>query len=436
MYRYFFTVLLFGILGTIKAQEIQAISVGARMPDYEFDALNYSKSRLNIRDFSGKLLLLDLWNTRCASCIAQFPKLTELLKEFEDKIAIVAVGIHDDKYSDIYRFYNDKLGGDTGSFSLPIAISPRDDSVFRKMVPYTGFPHVLWISPDQEIIGITGAAAITAENIQSCLDNNPPDFMVKRPRKYVSIDDEFLIPIDGYQNSLGIPVSSGYVDTLIGTSGDLHAIDGYKRMFFVNASIHTMYRFLYQNLYRLDWLSGFGGLRRIVTDGAFPYWGGLEQYGFNYWQNVSYRKHHLYCWELILPDTLSEKAAYARAIELLDQYFHVRSKIEMEVYNVLLILPENSDLNQKKNVHMLDSGRYQNLSSLVDWLNSPLRNLPTRYLVLNETISNSAIINHRNTSNEVFGIVGVMAYVRKLGLSFKEKRLEVPVLSLTYLGDR
>src|SRR5690606_6853422 len=212
---YYALIVCWGIAISAKSQNTIALNIGDKMPDYHFEALNYPKDQISVSDFAGKLLLFDLWNTRCASCIAQFPKLSELSQTFADQLAIVAVGIHDEKFSDIHQFYTDRLGGIEGDFRLPIAVCPRNDSVFHQLIPYSSVPHVVWIDSERRIIGITGSDAITAENIQACLDGNPPDFGVKRMVRYKGVDEEFLIPVSLFEDYVGQPVFTGYADSLI-----------------------------------------------------------------------------------------------------------------------------------------------------------------------------------------------------------------------------
>src|SRR6266487_544306 len=68
--------------------------IGKPCPDFTLNGiLNYPKSKASLQDFKGKWLILDFWSRGCSACIASFPKLNELTKEFKDKAQIVLVGI-------------------------------------------------------------------------------------------------------------------------------------------------------------------------------------------------------------------------------------------------------------------------------------------------------------------------------------------------------
>ncbi|WP_341843585.1 TlpA disulfide reductase family protein [Chitinophaga caseinilytica] len=50
-----------------------------------FEGKTTKGTHLNIKDFKGQVVLLDLWSIGCSSCIAAFPKVNLLLEKYKDK---------------------------------------------------------------------------------------------------------------------------------------------------------------------------------------------------------------------------------------------------------------------------------------------------------------------------------------------------------------
>ena len=70
----------------------QSLKVGDKVPDITFtNLINFHDKTARLSDFKGKLLILDFWNSKCSPCIASWPKLLELQKEYHEEIQIVLV---------------------------------------------------------------------------------------------------------------------------------------------------------------------------------------------------------------------------------------------------------------------------------------------------------------------------------------------------------
>ena len=68
------------------------LKTGQFAPDFSVKDLNGKE--VHLKDFSGKVVLLDFWATHCAPCIRDFPKLKALYESFSrDDLAIVGISI-------------------------------------------------------------------------------------------------------------------------------------------------------------------------------------------------------------------------------------------------------------------------------------------------------------------------------------------------------
>jgi cytochrome c biogenesis protein CcmG/thiol:disulfide interchange protein DsbE len=73
--------------------------IGKPAPDF---TVRDADRRVDIRDFRGKIVLLNFWATWCAPCVEEMPSLVQLQQRMKDKgVTVVAVSVDQD--SDAYQ---------------------------------------------------------------------------------------------------------------------------------------------------------------------------------------------------------------------------------------------------------------------------------------------------------------------------------------------
>ncbi len=84
----------------------QLIAEGSILGNWSLPFYNGLKTdSLSLYDYKGKLVMLDFWIKSCGPCIASFPKLNELQKEFgTDKFQLLSINAEDNE-DDIKFFY-------------------------------------------------------------------------------------------------------------------------------------------------------------------------------------------------------------------------------------------------------------------------------------------------------------------------------------------
>ncbi len=81
-------------------------SVGAMLPEVTGKRLDGLEERLS--DYRGRIVLLDFWATWCGPCVADFPKLRELVAKLPaDRFALVSIS-GDEELGTVTRFIEDK----------------------------------------------------------------------------------------------------------------------------------------------------------------------------------------------------------------------------------------------------------------------------------------------------------------------------------------
>lgn len=149
---------------------IQPLKVGDKVPEIFFNnVLNYKSKSAKLSDFSGKVILLDMWSTLCTSCIAAFPKMEELQEEFSDQVQILLVNSEGGKYDSYTRILSilNKNKDRTGYYPrLPI---PSLDTILNLYFPHNSVPHYVWINKEGILLGATRSEYVSSDVIKQIL---------------------------------------------------------------------------------------------------------------------------------------------------------------------------------------------------------------------------------------------------------------------------
>ena len=150
------------------------LTVGATLKSHEIrNVINYKKNKLDISDFSGKVIILDFWATWCTPCVAALPKLDSLQKKFGNQVQVLPVTYQDAK--NVERLFSKDRR--LKNISLPFATS---DETLRYIFPHKSLPHYVWINKEGKIVAITGMQEVNEENIRKVVDNHQVSFRVKK----------------------------------------------------------------------------------------------------------------------------------------------------------------------------------------------------------------------------------------------------------------
>ncbi len=71
---------------TLFAQEFKIKSIDGDIYD-----INISKSKITLKEFPDKVILLDFFSTTCPPCLKELPELTKLQETFHDSLQIIGI---------------------------------------------------------------------------------------------------------------------------------------------------------------------------------------------------------------------------------------------------------------------------------------------------------------------------------------------------------
>ncbi len=160
-----------GFLPELRAQlkdPVRKLSVGDTLPPHLLRMLGGEVRPLS--DYRGRAVILDFWNTSCVACVASWPKLLNLQQEFGESLRIILVNTTQDEVA-IRKFIDKRRELTDVNMNLPMVWG--DTVLTRKMFPYSGLPHVVWLDQNGVVAAITGGPELKADNIRALIERKP-----------------------------------------------------------------------------------------------------------------------------------------------------------------------------------------------------------------------------------------------------------------------
>lgn len=302
-----FVLLTYNVTGQAKEG---VISIGEEVPDVVIgNLINYEKEEVRLSEFRGKWVILDFWATWCAPCISMFPKTEVLQEQFANDVQFISVTYEGKEQ--VKRLFSKikKLK------ELHPVISASDDQL-RHMFPHKELPHYVWIDRRGVVRAITGMKEINADELQKAIEQRELEL---KEKKFVEVPFDMSRPflIDG---------NGGGADRIISHSiftGYIEGIKSFMRIY--PEDKNGTVRYLGVNLpawwiMRMAYSEDkyYFGENRIMFEvedkGKFKPQD--KDTDFREW----YAGGNGYCYELILPSSMSDKA-YGIMQEDMKRYF-------------------------------------------------------------------------------------------------------------------
>ena len=153
-----------------EADSLRALGVGYRVPDKTVGYFAGQGTTLNLHDLKGTLVILDFWNTYCATCIKDFSRLEQLQREFNDQVRIILVNVSETEEQIRERMQRRKAAMP----SLPLIARPTS---LQQLFPHRVVPHHVWISPEGVVQSIGSSLNTYREKIADVLAGKEVSFL-------------------------------------------------------------------------------------------------------------------------------------------------------------------------------------------------------------------------------------------------------------------
>lgn len=129
----------------VLRDELFPVEVGSRAPNFSALTVDGTNQVRTLRDYEGKVVVLNIWATWCRPCIVEMPSFERLHRRFPGSdLRIVAVSIDDYVGADSVRNFARGLGL---TFDILLDSTHTIDRVYQ----VTGYPETFVIARDGTI---------------------------------------------------------------------------------------------------------------------------------------------------------------------------------------------------------------------------------------------------------------------------------------------
>lgn len=389
-----------------KAQS-KALQIGDTIPaavwNIPLTLLNQAdgKNTLSLRDYKGKVILLNFWSSYCGSCIANMPHIRNLQESLKDSLLLLPINSESKERIEKVWSINPHLK------KLPI-YTVYEDEQLKKLFPHQLFPHLVWINREGKYIGATLVEYANAETVSTIWKGEQPKWAIKNDE---DLFDPQKISLHAY---FKVDTAQHFLPYLKGVKSQsriLIAADSSIRYFAVNTRMVNQYAIATacKGL-------AFEPKRRVLE---LP-----DSKAFEYQKSEGYaadwEAKYAYCYERYFPKGTTTLQIHQQLLKDLNAHFNLEGRIEEMPTDVLLLA---KSVNPSLPSPLLASG-----IKLMSWLAQVNRISALPWILNNEGL-NTKLMMPSLPAN--LTLAAIQKSLLPYGLQLKPAKVNLPTFHLT-----
>lgn len=205
------SILFYSLVTVAQKKQIdrsRQIQIGQGLPDLPpLPIINYDSDFIELSGMSDKVIILDFFDTFCASCIEAMPRLAKVKAELGGRMEIILVTWQ--PRSVIERFYKSNKYLKEYNVLLPTVVG---DTLLKKYFPHQSISHTVWLYKGK-VKAISHPDFVTAAQIRELIEQGDVNVPVKddfKPKQ--SFDEVGADRRPKRNNVISEVILSGYQD--------------------------------------------------------------------------------------------------------------------------------------------------------------------------------------------------------------------------------
>ena len=354
----------FEVEGQEKTIQIRPLKIGDKIPDdiwnIPLQVANHpeAKETIKLKDYKGKLIILDFWATWCSSCVRAFPKLEKLQAEYSNQIQFLPITFQNNNSVNLFLQKN-AIGK---SLKLPILTA---DSIFSKLFPHKMISHLVWIDQEGTLKATTWSEQATSEHIEQVLEKSTIDWNMKIDM--VTFDKN--TPLLSFSNAPASTPSKINYSVLMGSLEGVNPVSGVttdslnqtKRKYSINATIVTLC------------VQAWNKPIPESTPKLYLFDKDIGKYTPpNNVKTRDWKRDNTYCYEAVMPDTYSKDQFAKLLAEDLKRYLNVEGHVETRKIKCLVLSPAG----KSRKTESVKAMKRVSVTDFVWYLNTKVLSIP------------------------------------------------------------
>lgn len=169
-------------INQIQEKENKEIKVGLKFPDFVLKTPDGKK--VSIKDYRGKIVLLNFWSSWCIYCDKEMPDLQELYNANKEDFVVLAVNLGDDK-STIEKYVK------SNGYNFPVLIDEEGSTGEKYKI--SGLPTSFFIDKEGNLLGFTDSSGTTIDRVTGMMTRDQMFSMLEDIKNNIKKQPEWFL---------------------------------------------------------------------------------------------------------------------------------------------------------------------------------------------------------------------------------------------------